>query len=234
MNQIFSIKRYGWLLKRQWYENAAIYKWGIVFMVIGIPILFWLFGTWRLADNPRLDQIRVFTILPGIFVFLLGATFFESLNSKHKGMFYFSLPVSTLERIAVAFTYEMILMPVLVLTIFTVFDFVFVQLFNHIHEASEQMFFKTTIPNGSRIVMFVSLLVFLSFTSIFTICSLRYGKKGPMISVIFIVGFMIFFLLYRASVGTLQVGDFFKSNFSILPIPVCWTAMYFVMKRKQV
>ena len=42
MNQVFSFKRYVWLLKRQWYENAAIYKWGIVLLVLVTGLLFGL------------------------------------------------------------------------------------------------------------------------------------------------------------------------------------------------
>jgi hypothetical protein len=40
MNEIFSFNHYAWLVKRQWFENTSIYKWGIVFIVFVTGIMF--------------------------------------------------------------------------------------------------------------------------------------------------------------------------------------------------
>ncbi len=172
MNQNFSFKRYLWLVKRQWYENAAIYKWGIVLMIIAFALLFWLSSDWKMVDNPRLGQMETFSVVGIFFLYIYSANFFESLSSKHKGMFYFSLPVSTLERVAVAFTFVLVLLPALLLMVFSIFDFIFVQLFNHIHGVSVQMFFKTASPFDFIGVPFLLTWSFLSFNSIFVLGSL--------------------------------------------------------------
>jgi len=238
MNQVFSFKRYVWLLKRQWCENAAIYKWGIVLLVLAVGLLFWLSGNWKDVNNPHLGQMETFSITGLFFLYIYGAYFFESLSFKHKRMFYFSLPVSPLERVAVAFAYVMILMPVLILTIYTVFDFISVQLFNHIHGTSVQMFFKTSSPFGNIGMMVVMLFSYLSYTSIFTLGSLMFGKKGILIT-LFAASILIFIILFIRikilSYPPWAVSDIIKGNilsFFFL-LPVWWILMYFVMKKKE-
>ena len=248
MNQVFSFKRYWWLVKRQWYENAAIYKWGIVLMALATGMLFWMFSDWITADKyfenhpisssnpyPHLGQELTFTIMGVFMLCIFGGWFFDSLTSKQKKIFNFSLPVLPLERIAVAFTSVMIVMPVLLLTIFSAFDFIFVQIFNHIHGTSVQMFFidDSHFINTGRISGLLSLL---SLTSIFTLGSLIFGKKGPAISIIFII-----IMLYL--INTLVIKNFIiarshdtyimmNSHF-ILLISLCWLMMFFVMKKKE-
>ena len=240
MNQFFSFKRYLWLVKRQWFENAAIYKWGIVLMVLTVGFLFGMTSNWKTADNPQLGQKQVFFITVILFFYIYAAYFFESLSSKHKRMFYFSLPVLPLERIAVAFTFVMLLMPALFLTVFTIFDFITVQLFNYIHGTSAQMFFKTDFSGIMGISLFWMFLGYFSFISIFTLGSLIFGKKGPVISLIFIFAFIfIYFWIWRwlITIGVCSPKpDFIVGNgrdIFVYLIPVWWVLMYFVMKRKE-
>ncbi len=235
MNQIFSFKRYGWLLKRQWYENATIYKWGIVLLIIAIVGFFWGSSDWKAVDEPHLGQMETFSIVGVFFLYIYGANFFDSLSSKNKGMFYFSLPVSAFERVAVAFTFVMILLPVLLLIIFSAFDFIFVQLFNHIHGVSVQMFFKTASPLGSIGLLPSMVWAYLSYTSFFVLGSLMFGKKGITITFIVTAVFVfIFFWLRFFIYGQMSIIDFFRSSFFVLLIPVCWVMLFFAMKRKEV
>ena len=237
MNQNFSFKRYVWLLKRQWYENAAIYKWGIALMVLAVGVLFWLTSTWKPVVNPRLGQMETFSVTGMLFLYVYAAWFFDSLSSKHKKMFYFSLPVSSLERIAAAFSCVMVFFSVLYLSVFSVFDFIAVQLFNHIHGTSVQMFFRTGFSCYIEMSLFEVILRFLSIASIFTLGSLMFGKKGLVMSITFMIAFgFIYFWICK----WLMMFDLHNQNivinFHIFTyfLPVCWTMMYFVMKRKEV
>ena len=236
MNQIFSFKRYFLLLKRQWFENAAIYKWGIVLMIAATLLSFWMFTNWKAIENPHLGQMETFSVLGLFFFYIFGSNFFDSLSSKHKGMFYFSLPVSSLERIGVAFTSVMIILPFIFLVIFFVSDFLFVQLFNHVHDASEQMFFVKTSP--LKQLSFVSAMTwaYLSFTSIYVLGSLVFGKSGMFISTVISFIFLFgFFWLWAIIYGSkISIIDFFNSLIFPLIIPLCWSMMYFCMKRKEV
>ena len=290
MNQVFSFKRYVWLLKRQWYENAAIYKWGIVLMVLVVPLLFWMNSDWETIDKfmekypykyefyandsqydishfyPRLSHIQVLFLTGMFFLYIYGGWFFNNLTSKQKRMFNFSLPATTLERVALVFTCVMILMPILLLIVFNVFDFLSVQLFNHIHGTSEQMFLINPKPlfdrgeyslYGGIALILVSLLGYLSNTSILMLGSLMLGKKGQAISVVFMIVFLsICYRLYIIFFDVINsedivrdsvdfIGFYFispsvaiylsKSNIFIyiLPLAVCWAIMFFVMKKKE-
>jgi hypothetical protein len=237
MNQVFNFKRYVWLVKRQWFENATIYKWGILLMVLVVGFLFWFSGDWNHVSKPQLAQEQTFIITGMLFMYIYGAWFFESLSSKRKKMFYFSLPVSPLERVLVAFTFVMVFMPALMLSIYTIFDFVFLQIFNHIHGITTQMLFKIPYPVGPMGFLLISLFCFLSTSSIFTLGSLLFGKKGPILSILFyIVSLCIYVLVLRWFFRGryLTYAPILLINYiHICFIPIYWVMMYFVMKKKE-
>ena len=250
MNQIFCLKRYVWLLKRQWFENATGYKWGIALMTLLVGAMFGLF-LWIVSRQNleipnsaftellNVGQMVIFSITGVLFLFIYGAMFFKSLASKHKRMFYFSLPVSPLERVTVAFSFVLVLMPVLILTVFNAFDFIATQLFNQIHGASEQMLIKAKFPVDSLNLnpMVIRTLSFLSYISVFTLGSLIFGKKGPVLSVVFLIVFFVvseklWNLIPDTSTSTFVV-DYIKNYIALYLLPICWAAMYLVMKKKE-
>jgi len=244
MNQIFCFKRYVLLLKRQWYENATNYKLGIALLAL---LIFAIFGLmlWISAMNDfsisNVEytgllfgvQIATFVIIGIVFLILYGARFFRSLSSKHRKMFYFSLPVSPVEQVAVAFTFVLVFMPVLIFSVFNVFDFIAVQLFNHIHGVSGQMLlkagFSTDILSNNKIVVNKNIFEQLFYISILTLGSLMFGKKGPVVSIAFLIVFL------GVSQWFLKTFDLtvIKNYTFVFLFPVCWIAMYFVMKRKE-
>jgi len=254
MNQIFCFKRYVWLLKRQWYENATGYKWGIALMALLIGAMFGLFlwissrAMFKIPDVGYAEllfagQAATFFTTGVLFLFVYGARFFSSLASKNRKMFYFSLPVSPLERVAVAFTFVSAFVPLLFWIIFTIFDCITVQIYNQMHDTSVQMFYKMTIENDSynsmKAATFVTYLGYLSFVSIFALGSLIFGKKGPVLSILSIIAI---FTIYSCIMKWLKVlGVSVPNTFTIgsgrdlfdFLIPLWWILMYFVMKRKE-
>ena len=240
MNKTFSFKRYALLLKCQWYENVALYIKGIVITAALIALFLGLnLSIPHSAEYSRFENIQTFVlfIVGTILLFAFGASFFKKFNSKQKGMFHFSLPVLPLERIAVAFTYVAILAPILFLMIFNVLDFIVVQSFNHIHGASEQMLFN------AKQSIFIVFITFLSFSSISALGSLMFGKKGAVISVLFIVvSTIVYVLIYSWLIEKGILPDPPKREITIgggneifvYLIPIWWILMYFVMKRKEI
>ena len=232
MNQIFSFKRYVWMLKRQWYENAASYKWGILLMVLVPDILFWITNSWKITHIPNPDLgVANAMITRTLFLYVFSALFFGFFDSKHKKMSYFSLPVSVLERVAVAFTYVVILAPVLFKGITIVFNFVSVQLFDHIHGTSLQAYFKSDFKLEFYVMFFN-----VALCCIFVLGSLIFGKKGQVITLFTILVFL-FFIYGKLLIWFMKIGIFniYNDPEDILYyiFPLCWIAMYFVMKRKE-
>ena len=183
MNQVFSFKRFWWLAKRQWGENAGVYKWwigGIILVTLVVNWLAWMSGNLSPDEYPRFQVEKGIINLdvPLILLYIYGAWFFNGLRSKSKRAHYFSLPVSPLERVMVAFTFVVILFPVLLTTFFTVCDFVYIQIFNHIHGVSMPMFIKPTNPFGIPATSWVTVLWYISIISMFTLGSLLFGKNG--------------------------------------------------------
>ena len=243
MNQIFCFKRYLLLVKRQWYENASVYKWGIALMALTVGFMFWATSTWKVANNPRLGQTETF-VVACLFLYVFSAWFFDSLSSKSKKMFYFMLPVSPLERVTVAFTYVMVFMPLLIFSIFTVFDFVAVHLFNHLHDASKHMLLYSTAVTIEGLAVnpmpsFLFLLLsYVSISSFFVLGSLMFGKKGPVLTIAFLIFLPILYI--RLHRWLIEIGFeveskiiLWQNNIFIYLFPFCWLAMYFVMKKKE-
>ena len=236
MNRIFNFKRYMWLAKCQWYENAASYKRRIFLMILATGLLFWLFVSLKSSVPPEIAQTITFCITGIVFLYVHGATFFKGLSSKHRKMFYFSLPATPLERVAVTFTFVMALMPVIFLTVFAIFDFVFVQMLNRIHDIPAQTFFNTlpTFDTSAK-TMVVMVLSQLSIVSIFTLGASIFGKRGPVISIIFMIVFTsVYDRLLKLFYGADSLEIVLSERYTfIYLLPVCWIAMYFVMKKKE-
>ena len=181
MNRKFCFKRYWLLVKHQWYENATAYKWAIAIIVIGTVVAGWM--RWMSGDAlpneyPRFQaekNIDSITINgPIILMCIYGFLFFRRLSSIGKRMYYFSLPVSTLERVLMAFTFVIVLFPLLLVTIFTVSDFVYIILFNQIHDVSIPLFSKLIDFENSWIIT----LLFIAMISLYPLGRLIFGKNG--------------------------------------------------------
>ena len=235
MNQIFSSKRFVWLLKRQWMENSAFYKWGMAIIVVVIPVIQWSFILWRMNDKrPEMGHELVVVIL-SIFLWLYASYYFiQTLGSKSKRMFSFSLPVLPLEQVMVAFVYIVVLVPAYVFAVFCINDYLFVQLFNDIHEVSEQMLISKSLQTSFGLIdLFILHLVYLFyFVPIFALCSFFLRNRGLFISFGLYIS-ALSFISYK-KVWELYCSCFFGMFFCVCLIHAfCWTLIYFGMKNKE-
>jgi hypothetical protein len=234
MNQIFSFKRFVWLLKRQWMENSAFYLFTMGIIAVAIPVIQWSFIITSM-DDKRLNMGQESTFVFSLF-FLCGYAahyFNQSLGSKNKQMFSFSLPVSPLEQVLVAFTFVVALVPAFVLTVFCVYDYLFVQLLNDMHKASEQMLmFKSTSTKWGVVNYFIVHLVNLfAIIPIFALCSYLLKNRGLFISIsLYLITMFSYEKWLRYPISCL-----FETVICVLLIQAfCWTLMYFGMKNKEV
>lgn len=243
MNQIFCFKRFVWLLKRQWFENATSYKWRVSLMALIVTVMLGLFLWFSSNVHSKQSELFIFMrlttywVIGAIFMLVHGAKFFSSLSSKNRKMFYFSLPVSPLERVAVTFSFVMIFIPVIILSVFTVCDFVAVQIFNNIYDYSTEIFFNTTFTLDSINIKydknlatsFDFLITFFCCSSLFALGSLIFAKKGPVITTVFLFVFCFIPGLF----WEVDYETYTFPYFEFFLIPIYWIAMFFVMKRKE-
>ncbi|MDR3261274.1 MAG: hypothetical protein LBT78_05505 [Tannerella sp.] len=247
MNQLFSFKRYAWLMKRQFVENKKIYFWGIGAIVACVALMFMTFIRWDKGEY--FDHEPVFGISCFIFMLFYAGTFCEPLNSKYKGMFYFSLPATPLERLAVIFSYVMVLFPAVLLSILYVEDYLAVAIFNSIHGAQKHLLSLFALE-------WKVVLVMPQFVSGIALCSFMLGRAGILkAGFLFFIGMLLSFLIasgvYNLIIPahisniewngvwiekyqtTLSVDSIYTQAWYLLA-PVCWVVFYFKLKEKEV
>lgn len=252
MNQIFSFKRYAALMKCQLVENKKIYLWGIGVFAVSVILLFAGFGDWKPKENPRSGQEEVFRAAGFICLLFFAGTFFESLGSKYKRMFYFSLPTSPTEKTATAFVSVMILCPLVFTGIYYCADYFAVQFFNSIHGTDVKMYNIFSI--GWDDFYFTFLLI-----SVFALCSFMFGKLGILktTGILFAVVFLFFYMLPKWIFGMIVPVDVMNSDYTTvmfkvadvqnqlhannfftqvgyyLLAPLCWVVYWFKVKEKE-
>jgi len=229
MNQIFSFERCVQLVKHQFYKDFNMYK-GIIALVILITgLLFWWAMSWDIGNDEEFSRVPIFMLFVMFFPIFYPLIFFGNFKTKNEGLFYFSLPVSSFERFVILFLFTMILFPTLMITIFSVFDFAFVHLYNHLNETDKVMYFITETPYPSPVSLF-GLMMFLggmSFSLGILLFSL-FWKKGENII------FFIFPILYLLNRFVLQLSYSTIVYIFAALLPALWILMYFAIKRKEI
>jgi len=228
MNQIFSFERYTQLLKHQLYKDATSNKIAIAVAVFVTAFMFWWSLAWEdLARTPIF--VLIVLVSPA-----LSLLFFEVLDRKNRRkMFYFSLPASALERVAVYFTFAMIIVPIFMLAIFTVSDFIALHLYNYINDASEVMFFKTIFSSqcscsSSSSFSLSDFVLFFGFMSLSILMSLfiLFGKE--MQNILF---FFVFPALLLLNHFVFQLSYSTIMNVLAMLLPIFWILMFFAIKK---
>ena len=103
MNNIFNIKRFGLVFRKDILENRKRYM--LLFLtILGIITLFITFESLDYYSNERnnsdinFNLLKVISLLFGIFGMIFAATFMNPMNSKIKRMSYLINPSSNLEK----------------------------------------------------------------------------------------------------------------------------------------
>ncbi len=247
MNDIFSFKRYALLMKRQWVENRKLYLLGIP-SVLGILTFFMC--SLENREEVFLSDFGSFTFIAAgmFFILILSGTFFQRVNTKENGMFFFSLPTSKLEKWAVAFSYTMVIFPLIYLGLFYTVNFFVIQALNSIYHIHFHMLSPAQIGLDWAIILFL-------LTSFAVLGSLFLGKNGVFISFLVFVflavvlPIIIQYLFAPANTTQMYLGmlvddttgntltlsrSLIVYQFKYLLIPLCWILLYLKIKEKEV
>ena len=247
MNDVFNLKRFTLLLKEQSSKNLKLFLMGavLVFGVLFALDLLYIIssGITKLHLNIRLGFYMV-CIFPS--AFLISGTWFTYLSKSAPEIGNLLLPVSSFERILVAFIINIIIFSLIYFLIVIIIEIILFQHFEILYYFTH--FFKFRL-------FYSSLFLFQSF---FLLGSLIFKKAatiktGFAIFICFIIlqliNNFVMSVVFR-NVHNINYSNMFFNNeaFLITPlyirlilkwiiyigVPLIWVASYFKLKEKQV
>lgn len=133
MNNLFSIDRFGLLLRRQWSGFGKIYLLSLA-IVMGIFVAFYAFNLNDFAKTYESVHINsafnfrtfLFVFLGLIYIVVIASTYFVSLANKSKAPFELLIPASSLEKFLGGIFYTAICSTFAYFFIFCLVDYIFV------------------------------------------------------------------------------------------------------------
>lgn len=133
MNNLFSIDRFGLLLRRQWIGFGPIYLMSLA-IVAGIFVAFYGFNLNDFAKTYDRVHIKaafdfrtlLFILLGLIYIVVIASTYFVSLSNKSKAPFELLIPASSLEKFLGGIFYTVICSTLAYFFIFSLTDYIFV------------------------------------------------------------------------------------------------------------
>jgi hypothetical protein len=265
MDNTFSFSRLGLLIKKQWYDNSRLY---ILSALALIGLLILIFTIWWLANKydyqfTEASTHIIFLIVLFVSGLVFASTTYATLGDKAKGIYWLSVPATSLEKLLCGFFYSCIVFMVLYLTSFWLIKhitFFLIELNPQnklIRVDSNDIFEKVVIPNF--------LYAFFALQALFLLGSVYFEKFAfiKTILVILFIGFLfIMFVMFLGNnllprnFGTRGfsefrvydgndegpriyhlagwIGNLIESLVKLIWVPVFLTVAYFRLKEKEI
>ncbi len=254
MNNIFSIKRFALLVRKLWLENYLLYIGSFIVLVAFDFFILYQSNAWdRKYTQPNFDTTSTFVISLGVSAVFFLLAYFRTINTHTKQLAYFTQPTSTLEKLVSSFLF---LVPVMLIG-FGAALAISIPVMHSMHDS----FYHTTTTLFSKYevsTMKDAILVFLTLQSLILL-GMHTFKRYAIVktSIAIIILFILFFYALPGLTfnwilpieGFRSCGyntiDFLKNHEyeqlvykDILFLPnylvyICWFALYFKMKEKQ-
>ena len=131
MNNTFSIKRFGLLLKRQWLEFGKIYLISLV-VVLGVFIAFYGFYYYAITTQGNFStstmsfRIPLFVTMGILFITVVASSYFSHLGHKSRAVIDLMIPASTFEKFLGSIIFTTVLGIISYLLIFYLTDWIFI------------------------------------------------------------------------------------------------------------
>lgn len=254
MNNIFSIKRFALLVRKQWLENYLLFIGSFIVLVAFDFFILYQSNAWdRKYTQLNFDIISTFIISLGVCAAFVLLAYFRIINTHTKQITYYTQPTSTLEKLAATFLF---LVPVMLIA-FGAALAISVPVMHSMHDSFYHT--STTLFSNNEIeTMKEALLIFLTLQSLILL-GLHTFKRYAIVktSIAIIILFILFFyalpgLTYNwilpiegfrnGSFDTIsylrnhEYGQMVYKGIPYLPnylVLVCWIALYFKIKEKQ-
>jgi hypothetical protein len=133
MNDIFSLPRFGLLLKKFYKEHISTYLlyiailFGIALLIYGLTILAVLNGRFP-EDAPVIYFVLGIVFMASLF----SSSFYSFFNNKAKGIQYLNLPSSHTEKLMIGFLFTQVVFFIIYIAVFVLVDWMMIGLFNHL------------------------------------------------------------------------------------------------------
>jgi hypothetical protein len=142
MNNTFSIKRFGLLLKRQWLEFGKIYlillavALGIIVISYGLALSKHLFSPIEpFSSNDLFFREPLFSIFGFLFITVIASSYFAHLGQKPKAIIDLLIPASSFEKFIAGVFFTAVLSTASYLVLFYLTDLAFLAKLRSIHSS---------------------------------------------------------------------------------------------------
>ncbi len=256
MNNIFSIKRFALLARKQWLENYLLYIGSFIVLVAFDFFLLYQSNTWDLKNpgsNHHFDTLPTFIISLGVCATFILLAYFRTINTHTKQLAYFTQPTSTIEKLAAVFLFMVPVMLIAFGAAFAISAPIMRSVYDSFYHINATIFSKYEVSTMKE-----SVLVFLTLQSLILL-GMHTFKRYAIIKTAIAIIFLFFLFFYAFPELTFNwilpiegfrscsynTVDFIKNHAyeqldykDILFLPnylvyICWFALYSKMKEKQ-
>ncbi|MTK52756.1 hypothetical protein [Paludibacter sp.] len=256
MNNIFSAKRFALLVRKQWLENYLLLIGSFIVLVAFDFFVLYQNNDWDANRKPSYFHFNIsaaYILSLGVCSVFILLTYFRIINTHTKQIAYYTQPTSTLEKLAAIFLF---MVPVMLIAFGAALSISVPVM----HSAYDSFYHTTTtlFAKDEAATMKDAILVFLTLQALILL-GMHTFKRYAIVKT-FIAIIILFFLFFYALPGVtfnwiLPIEGFRNGSFDtisymrnheygqmvykgILYLPsylvyVCWFALYFKMKEKQ-
>jgi hypothetical protein len=256
MNNIFSIKRFALLVRKQWLENYLLFIGSFIVLVAFDFFVLYQTNNWDINYKPSYFHFSIestFIISLGICAAFALLAYFRIINTHTKQIAYYTQPTSTLEKLVTTFLFMVPVMLIAFGAALSISIPVMHSMYDSLYHTTTSLFSKYEIETIKS-----ALLIFLTFQALILLgmhTFRRYAIVKTFIAIILL--FIIFFyalpgLTYNwilpiegfknGSFDTIsyqrsqEYGQMVYKAIPYLPsylVYICWFALYFKIKEKQ-
>jgi hypothetical protein len=256
MNNIFSAKRFALLVRKQWLENYLLFIGSFIVLVAFDFFVLYQNNDWDINHKPsyfHFDITSTFILSLGICAAFILLAYFRIINTHTKQIAYYTQPTSTLEKLAATFLFMVPAMLIAFGAALSISIPVMHSMYDSFYHTTTTLFSKYEVETIKS-----ALLIFLTFQALILL-GMHTFKRYAIVKT-FIAIIILFFLFFYALPGLtfnwiLPIEGFRNGSFDtisyirnhsygqivykeILYLPnylvfVCWIALYFKMKEKQ-
>jgi len=225
MNQFFHFNRFALLVAKHWADNKKRYGLSIL-AFIGLLITWFVFTILTGFDsNPMGREVQTITYFFALFATgtFYASQYFSDLGSRPKGINFLLVPASAFEKLLCSLLYSVLLFFVVFTALFYLVDVLLVGLAKAF-TAPPATGGKPTVVNVFDIVnvpfnkdtMLNFLCFFFSAQAAFLLGSVYFEKFNFIKTIIcgFVVGFILFCLMYVLNAKLLPDGDYSRGFFT--------------------